>query len=289
MEVAEREGGIVVNADSMQVYSVLSLVTARPTATDMRRVPHLLYGHVPPSRSYSTGEWLRDVERLIEEGHFRERKPVFVGGTGLYFRALTEGLSPMPPIPAAIREHWRRRLAEHGAKRLHAELSARDEATARTLEPSDGQRIVRALEVLDASGRPIRDWQAERSTPLIETASASKIILEPERAAVVSRIERRFDRMIEEGALEEVRELLSLGLEPSMPAMKAIGVSELAAVLNGESGLDAAIAQAKAATRRYAKRQVTWLRHQIGEGWCRLPVRPDDSIAALYGLFRSPD
>jgi tRNA dimethylallyltransferase len=253
----------------------------------MRRIPHRLYGHVPPGQPYSTGEWLRDVGALIESGTFHSRKAVFVGGTGLYFRALTEGLSPMPAIPPAMREHWRRRLAEEGAERLHAELAARDEASARTLEPSDGQRIVRALEVLEASGRPIRAWRDERSPALVEAASAELIVLQPERAIVVSRIERRFESMVEEGALEEVRALLSLEIDPAMPAMKAIGVPELAAVLSGESDLDTAIARAKAATRRYAKRQVTWLRHQMGEEWRRLPVKPDDAAAGLYERFRT--
>jgi tRNA dimethylallyltransferase len=271
----------------MQVYSVLSVVTARPTDEDMRRVPHRLYGHVPPGQPYSTGEWLRDVGALIESGAFKDRKAVFVGGTGLYFRALTEGLSPMPAIAPALREHWRRRLAEEGAERLHAELAARDEASARALEPSDGQRIVRALEVLEASGRPIRDWRSERSRPLVEAASAKLIVLQPERDVVISRIERRFERMVEEGALDEVRALLALGIDPSMPALKAIGVPELAAVLGGTSDLDTAIAQARAATRRYAKRQVTWLRHQMGEEWRRLPATPDDSAASLYERFRS--
>ncbi|WP_454012636.1 tRNA (adenosine(37)-N6)-dimethylallyltransferase MiaA [Aquamicrobium terrae] len=272
LELARQNGGVVVNADSMQVYSVLNVLTARPTPADEARAPHLLYGHVHPSVAYSTGAWLRDVERLAEEAAHAGRPAVFVGGTGLYFRALTEGIAGMPDIPAAVREHWRAELARHGSARLHAILVDRGDAAAARLRPGDGQRIVRALEVLDASGRSILDWQAAKGLPLIDRASARCLVIEPERAALVRRIDARFDAMMRDGALEEVRELGALGLDPALPAMKAIGVPELGAALAGELAMDEALARAKIATRQYAKRQATWFRHQLGPEWSRLPA-----------------
>jgi tRNA dimethylallyltransferase len=270
LEMAVRRGGVIVNADSMQVYSVLRVLTARPSEGELAKAPHFLYGHVDPSENYSTGRWLRDVRQLAETGAFRERIPIFVGGTGLYFRALLGGLSPMPAIPAEISERWRRALAEEGPQALHRVLREQDPQAALRLEPADGQRIVRALEVLEASGRSILAWQAEASDALVDPAGAEMILLEPDRQLLVERIERRFDRMIEEGAQAEVEKLLALGLDPSLPAMKAIGVREIAAALDGRLSIGEAIERAKAATRQYAKRQATWFRHQMGSEWRRL-------------------
>lgn len=268
---ARESGGVIVNADSMQVYSVLSLLTARPGAEEMAVAPHRLYGHVHPSQPYSTGAWLRDVEALIETEVLGKGRPaIFVGGTGLYFRALTEGLAPMPAIPPAVRERWRQRLADEGGPALHRLLCERDPAAARRIGVEDGQRIVRALEVHEASGRPISAWQAERTRPLVDAGSAEKIVFEPDRAILAERIEARFDRMLEEGALDEVRALERLGLSPEMPAMKAIGVPELSDYLAGRISLAEAVARATAATRQYAKRQTTWFRHQLGAGWRRV-------------------
>jgi tRNA dimethylallyltransferase len=270
LELATRTGSRIVNADSMQVYSVLDVLTARPGAAELSRAVHLLYGHVHPSKRYSTGEWLREVGALAERGELG-RNPVFVGGTGLYFTALLGGLSAMPDIPAAIREGWRARLAEDGAPRLHAMLARDDPETAARLQPADGQRIVRALEVLEASGRSIRDWRGARGTPLVDEGSAKLILIEPDRSGLVARIEDRFERMVAAGALIEVRALLALGLPGTMPAMKAIGVAELAAFIEGRASHAEALAGAKAATRRYAKRQATWFRHQLGPRWRRVP------------------
>ncbi|MCT7375065.1 tRNA (adenosine(37)-N6)-dimethylallyltransferase MiaA [Chelativorans salis] len=272
LDIARRSGGVIVNADSMQVYSVLSLLTARPGADDLAVAPHRLYGHVHPGTPYSTGQWLRDVEALCASGELDGRRAIFVGGTGLYFRALTEGLSPMPDVPTAVRRRWRQRLEEEGAAALHEVLGRSDPDAAARIRPSDGQRIVRALEVLEASDKPIGAWQAERSPPLVDGAAARKLVLEPERKMLASRIDQRFDRMMAAGVLEEVRALLSLDLPASMPAMKAIGVRELAAALNGQITLEEAVTRAKAATRQYAKRQMTWFRHQLGPDWQRVAV-----------------
>lgn len=282
LEVAERFGGVIVNTDSLQGYSILNVLTARPAPADLARVPHFLYGHVHPSTAYSTGAWLRDVERLIDEGALAGRPPVFVGGTGLYFRALAEGISAMPDIPAHIRDRWRHELVERGAPRLHRELMHRDSATAMLLRPSDGQRIARALEVLDASGRSIRSWQAERGRPLIDRASAHFFVIEPDRDALTQRINRRFDAMIDQGAMEEVRQILALHLDPALPAVKAIGVRELQSVLAGEMEAEKAMEMAKIATRQYAKRQSTWFRNQFGEEWRRLS--PGEDMATIIRM-----
>ena len=278
LDLAERKGGVIINTDSMQGYSVLDVLTARPSTADMARVPHFLYGHVHPSMAYSTGAWLRDVTRLIDEGVLSGRPAVFVGGTGLYFRALAEGISDMPDIAPSVRERWRYELKEQGAERLHRILMREDSAVAMQLRPTDGQRIVRALEVLDASGRSILEWQATRGQPLIDRDSARFLAIEPDREALVARIEARFDRMLDKGALDEVRQLTALDLDPSLPAMKAIGVRELQAALAGQTSFADAIERAKIATRQYAKRQTTWFRHQLGPHWRRL--RPGDGQAA---------
>jgi tRNA dimethylallyltransferase len=275
LRIAQQSGGIVVNADSMQVYGVLDRLTARPTAQEMALAPHRLYGHVSPAEPYSTGRWMADVAALIDAELSEGRRAVFVGGTGLYFTALTEGLSEMPEIPAPVREHWRGRLAEEGAAALHGLLAQRDPAGAARLKPADGQRIVRALEVLDVSGRPIGEWQGVRGAPLVDAESATKIVIEPDRAELSERIETRLSRMVAEGAQEEVRALLAMHLDPALPAMKAIGVREFSGVLDGTVTQAEAIAAAAAATRRYAKRQATWFRHQLGPGWARI-AHPDE-------------
>ncbi|WP_378950142.1 tRNA (adenosine(37)-N6)-dimethylallyltransferase MiaA [Mesorhizobium sp. ANAO-SY3R2] len=270
LKLAERDGDLIVNADSMQVYGVLDVLTARPSAEDLGRVRHFLYGHVSPAIAYSTGSWLRDVARLADSGLFEEKPPIFVGGTGLYFRALAEGISAMPDIPAEIRDRWRWRLNEEGAPRLHRLLMRVDSEMAMRLKASDGQRIVRALEVLEASGRSILKWQADRGHPVIDLATARFIVIEPERELLIRRIDARFDKMIEAGALDEVKAITAMRLAPELPAMKAIGVRELAAAMAGEMSFDEAIERAKIATRQYAKRQSTWFRNQFGSEWRRI-------------------
>lgn len=270
LDWAERKGGVVVNTDSMQGYSVLDVLTARPGEADLKRAPHFLYGHVSPATPYSTGMWLRDVMRLVDGGVFEGKVPIFVGGTGLYFRALAGGLSEIPEIPSSIRERWRARLLEEGPERLHHALMREDPEMALRLKPGDGQRIARALEVLEASGKSILAWQEARGRPLIDRASAHFFVIQPERAHLVRRIDRRFEHMLAQGALEEVRALTAMELDPALPAMKAIGVRELQAADAGEISFDEAVLRAKIATRQYAKRQSTWFRNQLGPEWQRL-------------------
>jgi tRNA dimethylallyltransferase len=280
LDLAGRLDGTIVNADSMQVYAILDVLTARPGADEMQQAPHLLYGHVHPGTAYSTGAWMRDVADLADAGRLSGTRPIFVGGTGLYFRALEEGISAMPDIPASVRERWRYELADKGPEKLHRILMREDAQVAMTLKAGDGQRIVRALEVLEVSGRSIRQWQAEAGRPLIDRRSARFIVIEPDRTELVERINRRFAGMIDGGALEEARAMAALDLDPALPAMKAIGLRELQAALAGRIPMAEAIERAVIATRQYAKRQSTWFRNQLGPHWRRIS-RTDD--------WRTPD
>ncbi|MGX5668450.1 tRNA (adenosine(37)-N6)-dimethylallyltransferase MiaA [Rhizobium daejeonense] len=270
LDFAKRLGGQVINADSMQVYDVLRVLTARPSEEEMGGIPHHLYGHVPPGNTYSTGDWLREAGDLLSRLKDRNVLPVIIGGTGLYFKALTGGLSDMPAVPDDIRRRLRGRLSAEGAEMLHRELAARDPAMAERLNPQDGQRIVRALEVLEATGRSISEFQGKAGPMLVDPARAGKFVVLPDRALLHERINRRFAGMFQQGAVEEVEALLALGLSPEMPAMKAIGVSQIAAMLKGQLSREEVIDMASAATRQYAKRQMTWFRNQMDESWERV-------------------
>jgi tRNA dimethylallyltransferase len=213
---------------------------------------------------------VRDVAALIAEGAFGEKKAVFVGGTGLYFRALIQGLSEMPQVPDAIRQKWRAAVREEGAPALHRLLAERDAQAAAAIHSADAQRIVRALEVLEASGRPISHWQKASGRPVVDASSARLLVIAPDRDELARRISRRFDAMVENGALDEARAIGARGLDPALPAMKAIGLRELLAAGSGEITLDEAVERAAAATRQYARRQMTWFRNQLGPEWQRI-------------------
>ncbi|MBB4296240.1 tRNA dimethylallyltransferase [Rhizobium leguminosarum] len=272
VELAKRHGGAVVNADSMQVYDTLRILTARPSEEEMQGVPHHLYGHVPAGTAYSTGAWLRDVSVLLPMLKAEGRLPVVVGGTGLYFKALIGGLSDMPEIPEALREELRARLLKEGADGLYAELTEADPATAASLNRQDGQRIVRALEVVKATGRSIADFQGRAGAVAIDAAEARKIVVLPDRAVLHQRINGRFEKMLQQGAEDEVRALLARDLPAEAPVMKAIGVAQIAAMLKGEMERDEVLEKGAAATRQYAKRQMTWFRNQMDDSWERLVV-----------------
>lgn len=271
LRLAEELKGVIINTDSMQVYNVLEQLTARPGRAELERVPHYLYGHVSPSIAYSTGRWFSDIEELLKVPELTEKTLIFTGGTGLYFRALLGGLSTMPAIPEDIRSFWRKQDAELGAEKLHELLALKDPVAAALLRPTDSQRIVRALEVFDSSGRSIAEWQKETGRALINAAAARKIIIEPDRQWLGLRIAKRFGTMMKEGALDEVKALLSLGLSHELPAMRAIGVKEIAEVLAGRLKTEQAAELATIATRQYAKRQMTWFRNQLGDDWERVP------------------
>jgi len=279
LAVAEKLGGIVVNADSMQVYRDLRIVTARPSPDEEARVPHRLYGHVDAAENYSVGRWCRDAGDVLAEAIRRDRPAVLVGGTGLYFKALTSGLAAVPPIPADIRSSVRSRLQTEGAATLHAELARLDPRTAQRLMPNDRSRISRALEVVLATGRSLTDWHREGLPPLVDADSAIKVFVTCERAELVRRIEARFAAMLKAGALEEVRALAARNLDPSLPAMKAHGVPWLIRHLNGEISLETAAAGAIMDTRRYAKRQLTWFRNQM-PGWSAMTA-PEAEAAII--------
>ena len=263
LELAAELGGAVINANSMQVYRDLRVITARPTPEEAARAPHLLYGHVDAAENYSVGRWCVDAGAALVEAEQAERVPLVVGGTGLYFKTLTRGLAAIPPIPAEVRSAVRQRLKAEGIAPLYEELLRRDPATAQRLMPGDRARVSRALEVLLATGRSLADWHRQGMTPALDPGRAVKIFLAVERAELYRRIDARFDAMLAAGALDEVRTLAARNLDPSLPAMKAHGVPWLIRHLNGEITLAEAAEAGKRDTRRYTKRQVTWFRHQL--------------------------
>lgn len=270
LDLARRHGGVVINADSMQVYRDLRILSARPDPDEEAQAPHALYGHVAASERYSVARWREDAKAALESAWRDGQLPIVIGGTGLYFKALTEGLSSIPPIPAELRDAIEARADAEGVPALHEALKTLDPESAARLAPLDRTRVVRALEVVEATGRSIGDWQRETGAPpLVDAASVRRIVLEPERAVLYERIGRRFDTMVERGGIAEAEALLALGLNPALPAMKAIGIREFGAHLAGELSLDEAIERAKMETRRYAKRQGTWFRNQMAD-WERL-------------------
>ncbi|MDA9545412.1 tRNA delta(2)-isopentenylpyrophosphate transferase [Bradyrhizobium sp. CCBAU 45321] len=270
LELARAAGGVVINADSMQVYRDLRIITARPTAADEALVPHRLYGHVDAAVNFSAGAWVSDAAKALDEARAQRRLPIFIGGTGLYFKALTTGLSVVPPIPAELREDVRARLERNGVEALHAELAGRDPRAAERLNLRDRTRIARALEVIEATGRSLLDWQREGQPPLLPKDRFRAVFLAPERDELYARIDARFDAMLGAGALEEVERLAARHLDPLLPAMKAHGVPSLIRHLRGELSLEEAASIGRADTRHYAKRQFTWFRHQLPDfEWVR--------------------
>lgn len=263
LSLAERIGGTVINADAMQVYRELRILTARPSEADERRAPHLLYGHVPGGEAYSAARYAAEAREAIAAAEKSGRIPIVVGGTGLYFKALTEGLSPIPPIPEDVRAHWRQRASEDGPAALHAILKARDPEMAERLRPTDPQRLVRALEVLEATGRSLAFWHGQPGEPAVRIEAGRAIVVLPEREELRRRCDARFDAMIAEGAADEVRALLALGLNAELPAMRALGVRPLGRLIAGEIGMEEAADAAKSETRQYAKRQLTWLKRNM--------------------------
>ena len=265
LELAQKAGGAVINTDSMQVYRDLRVLTARPSLAEEAAVPHRLYGCVDAAVNYSAGHYVRDAKEVLDEVRRGGGLPIFIGGTGLYFKALTRGLSAVPPVPDEVREAVRLRLDRDGVEALHAELARRDGAAAARLNVRDRTRIARALEVIEATGRPLAEWHAETTPPLLPEGSYRALFIAPEREALYARIDARFDAMLADGALEEVTRLAARGLDPLLPAMKAHGVPALIRHLRGEITREEAAVIGKADTRHYAKRQFTWFRHQLPE------------------------
>ena len=275
LELATRVGGAVINADSMQVYREARILTARPSDSDMATAPHLLYGHVSVHEAYSSGRYASDAAQALAEARRAGRVPIFVGGTGLYFKALTGGLADIPGVPRVVRERARVLLETVGNDAFHAALAERDPEIAAQLLPSDRQRMVRAFEVFEASGRPLSHWQKSAGKPVLGGLRLANVVLEIPRAALRERIAKRFHAMLDAGAMAEALALADL--EPSLPAAKIIGRRELIALARGMLSRDEAIARAITATNQYAKRQDTWFRNQLGD-WDRIDATDDRNL-----------
>jgi tRNA dimethylallyltransferase len=262
-DAAEAFGGVVVNADSMQVYRELRILTARPSPSDEARVPHRLFGILSAAERCSAGRWLRLAWGEIKDAWSAGRMPIVVGGTGLYLKALREGLAEVPPVPGEVRAEAEAVYAQIGGEAFRRELAQLDPKAAGRLPAADRQRLLRAFEVVRATGRPLRQWQQRSSTTRASTARFGIVAFLPPRQALYPVLDARFEAMLANGAIEEVRSLLALGIDKSLPAMKAVGVREIGSYLRGDCRRDEAADAAKQATRRFAKRQFTWLRHQL--------------------------
>jgi len=260
IEVARERGGIVVNADALQVYRELRILSARPSPEEEASVPHKLYGHVSGFKSYSVAHWLDDVTKVLKAAWTERKLTIVTGGTGLYFKALEQGLAEIPPVDPAIRDKWRNFAGD-----LYRELLRLDPQAATSLKPNDRQRIVRALEVIESTGKPLAEWQADATrNAALADVTVERIFLNPPRDELYARAEARFDRMLATGATDEVRALSDA--DPALPMMKAIGIREFSAHLRGQISFDEAVTAAKTATRHYIKRQLTWWRGQM-QGW----------------------
>ena len=267
MRIAEERGGIIINADAMQVYSCWRVLTARPTTEDEACLPHALYGHVGSHEGYSVGLWLRDVRRVL--GEEPGRLPVIVGGTGLYFFALTNGLAPVPDIPDGIRLESRR-LRERGeVDRMIRDMRRASPDSVDGLELENPARVARAWEVLKATGHSLSHWHAQRAEPMLRLEDVDPMLLWPDPDETASRIDRRLKRMVADGVLDECREALR-GWDPSLPCFRALGATEFRDHLEGGTDLEETLRRVAAATRRFAKRQRTWFRSRMG-AWRRVP------------------
>lgn len=261
--LARRLGGVVVNADSMQVYRDLRILTARPTIEEEAKVEHRLFGHVDAAQNYSVGRYLADLAPTLAELAARGVTPILTGGTGMYFKSALYGLSDIPVVPEEVRAAVRTAAQGRSPQELHAELMEKDPQTAARLRPTDPQRILRALEVLAATGKPLVSFQGPRSKPLLDATMCKGFFVAPTREELYARIDARFEKMMESGALEEVDALGRRGLDPMLPAMRAHGVPHLVRYLEGSLSREEAIAAGQRDTRHYAKRQFTFARHQL--------------------------
>jgi tRNA dimethylallyltransferase len=268
LRLAEALGGEIVNADALQIYADLRVVTARPTRGDEARAPHHLFGVADAADGWSVGRWLAAAKTVLEEIGERGRTAIVVGGTGLYFKALTEGLAEIPPVPETVRQAAAARFEAMGEAAFRQDLAARDPVAEARIGPADRQRLLRAYAVHEATGRALTAWQAQTHPTLVPGAWRAGVV-QPARDVLYARCDARLEAMVGAGALEEVAALMARALDPALPIMKAVGVRELASHLAGERTLDEALALAQQETRRYAKRQITWLRNQTPD-WPRL-------------------
>ena len=282
LAVAREFGGLVINADSMQVYRELSILTARPGETALAAAPHRLYGVLSAAERCSAGRWRALAGDVAAET--AGRLPVFVGGTGLYLRTLTRGLADIPPVPAPVAAEGAALLARGGPAALHAQLRRLDPVMAQRVAPGDSQRVLRAWAVRQGTGRSLADWQAD--SPVRDGWPSLTLALMPPRDALYAACDNRFRRMVEAGAMEEAQALAALRLDPSLPAMRAVGVRELIAASEGRISLCAAIDAAQQATRRYAKRQMTWIRHQMPEAEILTEQFSERILPKIFNIIR---
>lgn len=265
LDLARHFQGVVINADSMQIYHELRILTARPSTANEKVAPHRLYGTMPGKERCSAGRWRKLALDEIAKAKSQNQMPILVGGTGLYIRSLLKGLAPVPDIPQTLRNAVKALRAELGARKFHRRLAARDPEDAAKIHPADSQRVLRAYEVLEATGTSLAEWQASRHGETAYPGRAKVLLLEPERDALYANCDARAGLIVESGGVKEVETLRALGLDPGLPVMKALGVRELGALLDGEVTRAQAVENLRRATRRYAKRQNTWFRHQIAE------------------------
>ncbi len=287
LRLAEHCGGTIINADSMQVYAELNVLSARPSRQDEARVPHALYGHVPAREAYSAGRFVADAAAAIATAQRDGLRPIIVGGTGLYFKALLEGLSPVPPISDDVRQHWRAMEKEHGAYALYVALWDDDPEMAARLDPNDGQRIVRALEVVHSTGQSLAAWQRTPGQPILRDDETVRLVVLPERTALNEACDRRFDQMMADGGLREAEALAALNLAPDLPAMRALGVRPLIAAVHKTMLLEDAVGQAKAETRQYAKRQMTWLRRNMLAWDNTITQEYESNLVEIFSFIQS--
>jgi len=267
LKMARETGAVIINADSQQLYADLRMLTARPSPEEEARADHRLYGVADAAEAWSVGRWSRAALALLDDLAAEGRPVILVGGTGLYFTALTKGLADIPDVPQEVRGAVEADYNSLGEASFRARLALADQEAANSIERGDRQRLVRAMSVQAATGRSLSAWKAD-TRPLLAPGAWTGLVVEPERPVLYARCDARVDLMLRDGVLEEVRGLLARGLDPALPAMKAVGVRELAAWLNGDMAPDQAIDALKQATRNYAKRQLTWFRNQA-PGWRR--------------------
>lgn len=269
LDMAAKTGAVIINADSQQLYADLRILSARPSVEDEARAEHRLYGVADAAESWSVGRWTRAVVPLLEELAAQDRPALLVGGTGLYFNALTRGLADIPAVPDAVRDTVQSAYDGEGEAAFRRRLGEVDPTAAAAITPGDRQRLIRALAVAQATGRALSDWKAD-TRPLLTPGSYDALVVEPPRDRLYAACDARVSQMIQNGAVDEVRALLARDLDPALPAMKAVGVPELAAHLTGPTTLDQAVAAIRLSTRHYAKRQLTWFRNQTAD-WPRHP------------------
>ena len=261
LKLAVECNGVIINADALQVYECYSILTARPNDRDIHQVDHHLYGHIPNIEGYSVGVWLNEIKALLDS---LTKTPIIVGGTGLYFKSLTEGLAYIPPTEPKIREQIQAEFEEHGLAFIQNKLKHVDPDIIVTIDIQNPRRVMRALEVFEQTGRTLSSWQADTPAPLIESENCQRIVIMPDVETTNKRITDRFSSMMDTGAVAEVR--AQMPFDPKLPANKALGALQIAAYLDGELSKEAAIEQSVILTRQYAKRQRSWFRSNM-KGW----------------------